>query len=212
MTRRPLIGGALLGALLVLSLAVPTSGANLTAVRTNPGNAITGDTPGRYLHGYSQATDPTGLTGYAVKAGAVPVTRAATGVDGTLAVNLGDHKNENNVVVSRVLVVSAPNPLPSGVTAVTVRVALAVDPVSGLQPIAATTFAPANGTGACVGSTVTLGAGQRCQLNITVQTRVNQGFVNNSSYTPTLYLIANFPGYTGSSFLDYAVPFTVSTS
>jgi hypothetical protein len=41
---------------------------------------------------------------------------------------------------------------------------------------------------------------------------VNQGFVNNSSYAPTLYLIANFPGYAGSSFLDYVVPFTISTS
>jgi hypothetical protein len=209
--RRPLLAGALLGALLVLSLTVPSSGANLTRVTTNPGTAISGDSPGRYLHGYSQATDPTGLTAYAVKAGAAPVT-AATGVDSTLAVNLGSHKNENNVVVARVLVVAAPNPLPSGVAAVTVRVALAVDPVSGLQPIAATTFAAANGTGTCSGSTVTLSAGQRCQLNITVQTRVNQGFVNNSSYAPTLYLIANFPGYAGSSFLDYVVPFTISTS
>ena len=210
--RRPLLAGAFLGAVLVLGLTVPTSGANLTAVRTNPGNTLTAGTPGSYLHGYSQSTDPTGLTAYAVKAGATPVTPAATGVDGTLAVNLGSHRNENNVSVTRVLVVAAPSALPSGITAVTVRVALAVDPVSGLQPIAATTFAPANGTGTCSGSTVVLSAGQRCQLDITVQTRTNQGFSNNSSYAPTLYLIANFPGYTGSSFLDYVVPVTISTS
>lgn len=210
--QRPLLAGALLGAVLVLGITVPTSGANLTAVRTNPGNTLTADTPGRYLHGYSQSTDPTGLTAYAVKAGATPVTPAATGVDGTLAVNLGSHKNENSVVVNRVLVVEAPSTLPSGITAVTVRVALAVDPVSGLQPVAATTFAPANGIGTCSGSTVALSAGQRCQLNLTVNTRTSQGFNNNSTYVPTLFLIANFPGYTGSSFLDYRVPVTISTS
>ncbi len=209
--RRPLLAGALLGAVLVLSLTVPSSGANLTAATTNPGNSFTADTPGRYLHGYSQATDPTGLTAYAVKAGSAPVT-AATGVDSTLAVNLGSHKNENNVVVNRVLVVAVPGSLPTGVTTVTVRVALAVDPASGLQPIAAVTFAPANGTGSCSGSQVALQVGQRCQLNITVQTRVNQGFTNNSVYLPTLYLIANIPGYNGSGFLDYVVPFRISTS
>lgn len=212
MTRKPLVVSALLGAALALSLTVPTSGANLTAARTNPGNTLTADVPGRYLHGYSQATDPTGLVAYATKAGATPVVAAATGIDSTLAVNLGSHKNANNVVVNRVLVVAAPNPLPTGVAAVTVRVALAVDPVSGLQPIAATTFAPANGTGTCTGSTVALAAGQRCQLNVTINTRVNQGFTNNSVYLPTLYLIANFPGYSGSSFLDYKVPVTISTS
>ena len=201
----------LLVAVVAMGASVPSSGAGFVAASSNPGNTLTGDSPGRYLHGYSQATDPTGLTPYAAVSGS-PAVPAATGVDSTLSVNLGSYKNVTTATITRVLVVAAPNPLPSGITAVTVRIALAADPTSGLQPITATTFAAANGTGTCSGSTVSLAAGNRCQLNLTITTRVNQGFTNNSSYTPVLYLIANFTGYTGSSFLDYPVPVAISTS
>jgi hypothetical protein len=201
----------LLGATVVLGASVPSSGADLTSASRNPGNTVTADTPDRYLHGYSQATDPTALTPYAAVSGA-PLVPAATGADNTLTVNLGSYKNVTTATITRVLVVAAPSSLPTGITAVTVRIALAGDPASGLQPITATTFAAANGTGTCSGSTVTLAAGNRCQLNLTITTRVNQGFINNSSYTPVLYLIANFTGYTGSSFLDYPVPVAISTS
>jgi hypothetical protein len=211
MTRTPLLVAILLGAAVALGASVPSSGADLTSASSNPGNTLTADTPGRYLHGYSQATDPTGLTPYAAVSG-TPLVPAATGTDSTLSVNLGSYKNVTSATITRVLVVAAPNPLPSGITAVTVRIALAVDPASGLQPITATMFAAANGTGTCSGSTVTLAAGNRCQLNLTITTRVNQGFTNNSSYTPVLYLIANFTGYTGSSFLDFPVPVAISTS
>jgi len=210
-TRAPLLAVRLLVAVVALGASVPSSGAGFVAASSNPGNTLTGDSPGRYLHGYSQATDPTGLTPYAAVSGS-PLVPAATGADSTLSVNLGSYKNVTTATITRVLVVAAPNPLPSGITAVTVRIALAADPTSGLQPITATTFAAANGTGTCSGSTVTLAAGQRCQLNLTITTRVNQGFTNNSSYTPVLYLIANFTGYTGSSFLDYPVPVAISTS
>jgi hypothetical protein len=201
----------LLGATVALGASVPSSGADFTNASNNPGNTVTADSPGRYLHGYSQATDPTGLTPYAAVSGS-PLVPAATGTDSTLVVNLGSYKNVSTATITRVLVVAAPATLPTGVTAVTVRIALGVDPASGLQPITATTFAAANGTGTCSGSTVSLAAGNRCQLNLTITTRVNQGFTNNSSYTPVLYLIANFTGYTGSSFLDYRVPVTISTS
>jgi hypothetical protein len=210
-TRASLLVATLLVAVVALGASVPSSGADLTSGSSNPGNTLTGDSPDRYLHGYSQATDPTGLTPYAAVSGS-PLAPAATGVDSSLSVNLGSYKNVTSATITRVLVVAAPNPLPTGITAVTVRLALAVDPTSGLQPIAATTFAPANGTGTCSGSTVSLAAGNRCQLNLTISTRVNQGFANNSSYTPVLYLIANFTGYTGSSFLDYAVPVAISTA
>ena len=211
MTRAPLLVATLLVAVVAMGASVPSSGAGFVAASSNPGNTLTGDSPGRYLHGYSQATDPTGLTPYAAVSGS-PAVPAATGVDSTLSVNLGSYKNVATATITRVLVVAAPNPLPSGITAVTVRIALAADPTSGLQPITATTFAAANGTGTCSGSTVSLAAGNRCQLNLTITTRVNQGFSNNSSYTPVLYLIANFTGYTGSSFLDYPVPVAISTS
>jgi hypothetical protein len=210
-TRGRLVAATLLGAALALPLTVPSSGADFTAARTNPGNSVTADAPGRYLHAYSQATDPTGLTPYEAVSGA-PLVPAATGVDGTLAVNLGSYKNVSTATISRVLVVAAPSSLPAGITAVTVRIALAADPASGLQPVTATTFAAANGTGTCSGSTVTIAAGNRCQLDLTITTRVNAGFANNSTYAPVLYLIANFTGYSGSSFLDYRVPIAISTS
>lgn len=212
MTGRAIAAAAALGAVTALALTVPFSGANFSTARTNPGTTISADDPVRYLHGYSQSTDPTGLTAYATRSGSSPVVPAAAGTDRTLDVDLGKYKNSNDTTITRVLVVAAPNPLPTGLTSVTVRVALAADQPSGLQPVVGTTFAAANGTGTCSGSSVSLTAGQRCQLNLTINTRVNQGFSNNSSYTPTLYLIANFTGYTGSSFLDYAVPVTVSTS
>jgi hypothetical protein len=201
----------LLGATVALGASVPSSGADLTSTSSNPGNTMTADTPGRYLHGYSQAADPTGLTPYAAVSGS-PLVPAATGTDSTLGVNLGSNKNVATATFTRVLVVAAPSSLPSGITAVTVRIALAADPASGLQPITATTFAPANGTGTCSGSTITLAPGDRCQLNLTITTRVSQGFTNNSSYTPVVYLIANFTGYTGSSFLDFRVPVAISTT
>jgi hypothetical protein len=210
-TRAQLLLATLLGAAVALGASVPSSGADLTSASSNPANTLTADAPDRYLHGYSQGTDPTGLTLYATVSGS-PIVPAATGADSTLSVNLGSYKNITTATITRVLVVAAPNPLPTGITGVTVRIALAVDPASGLQPITATTFAAANGTGTCGGSTVTLAAGDRCQLNLTITTRVNQGFANNSSYTPVLYLIANFTGYTGSSFLDFKVPVAISTS
>jgi hypothetical protein len=173
---------------------------------------VTADRPTNYLHAWTQGSDPTGLTPYATKAGTAPATPAATGSDATTVVDLGKYKNVSATVITRVLVVAIPATLPTGVTSVTVRVGLAADVATGLQPITATTFAAANGTGTCSGSTVTLTAGQRCQLNVTVLTRVSSGFTNNSVYVPALYLIANIPGYTGSGFLDYAVPVTISTS
>jgi hypothetical protein len=210
-TRRVLAVGMGLGAVLALALTVPTSGANLTAVRTNPGTTISADTPTRYLHAYSQSTDPTALTGYATKAGSSPVVAAATGTDNSIAVALGGYRNMNATLVSRVLVVAAPNPLPTGITSITVRLALAADATSGLQPITATAFAAANGTGTCAGATVTLFSGDRCQLNLTITTKVSTGFVNGSAYAPKLWVIVNFTGYSGNSFLDYPVPVAITT-
>jgi hypothetical protein len=209
---RVLVVCAFLGALLAGSAHEASSDATFVSVTSTSGSTVTADRPTNYLHAWTQGSDPTGLTAYATKAGTTPVTPAATGSDATTVVDLGKYKNVLATTITRVLVVAVPATLPSGVTSVTVRVALAADVATGLQPVTATTFAAANGTGTCSGSTVTLTAGQRCQLNLTVVTRVSSGFVNNSVYVPALYLIANIPGYTGSGFLDYAVPVTVSTS
>jgi hypothetical protein len=203
---------ALLGVLLAGSAREATSDATFVSTTSTGGSTVTADRPTNYLHAWTQGSDPTGLTAYATSAGTAPVTPAATGSDATTVVDLGKYKNVLATVITRVLVVDVPATLPTGVTSVTVRVGLAADVATGLQPITATAFAAANGTGTCSGSTVTLTAGQRCQLNVTVLTRVSSGFTNNSVYVPALYLIANIPGYTGTGFLDYAVPVTISTS
>jgi hypothetical protein len=199
----------LLGVLAGAATTGQSSGADFTAATANPGGTITADNPTRYAHGYSQSTDPTGLTGYAVKTAGVP---AATGSDATLVADVGSYKNANNTTVTRLVVVAVPASLPVGVTSVTVKTSLSADPTTGKQPIVSAVFAAANGAGTCSGTTVTLSAGQRCQVDIVINTRVPNGFVNNSVYVPTLYLIVNLPGYTGSSFLDFPVPVTVSTS
>ena len=212
MSARAVLVCALLGVLLAGSAREATSDATFVSATSTGGSTVTADRPTNYLHAWTQGSDPTGLTAYATKAGTTPATPAATGSDATTVVDLGKYKNVLATVITRVVVVAVPATLPTGVTSVTVRVALAPDVATGLQPITATAFAAANGTGTCAGSTVTLTAGQRCQLNVTVLTRVSSGFANNSVYVPALYLIANIPGYTGSGFLDYAVPVTISTS
>jgi len=192
----------------VLAVTTATSGASLSGASSNAGNAFSADRPGRYLHAYSQATDPAGLTGYAVRAGSSPVVPAAAGVDATLAANLGGYKN-TTASLSRLLVVSPASPLPAGVSSVTVRIALGADPATGLQPLTSVTFAPAGGTGTCGGTSVTLVPGNRCQVNLTLTT-VNRAGINGTGiqYVPTVYLLANFTGYAGSG-LDYAVPVRV---
>ena len=212
MSARAVLVCALLGVLLAGSARGATSDATFVSTTSTGGSTVTADQPTNYLHAWTQGSDPTGLTAYATQAGITPVAPAATGSDATTVVDLGKYKNALATPITRVLVVAVPATLPTGVTSVTVRVGLAADVATGLQPITATTFASANGTGTCSGSTVTLTAGQRCQLNLTVLTRVSSGFSNNSVYVPALYLIANIPGYTGSGFLDYAVPVTISTS
>ena len=82
MTRAPLLLATLVGAAVALGASVPSSGADLTSASSNPENTLTADSPGRYLHGYSQATDPTGFTPYAAVSGS-PLVPAATGVDST---------------------------------------------------------------------------------------------------------------------------------
>lgn len=66
---------------------------------------------------------------------------AGSGTDSMPSVNLGSYRNVTAATLTRVLVVAAPSTRPSGLAAVTVRIALSADPARGLQPITATTFA-----------------------------------------------------------------------
>jgi hypothetical protein len=188
----------------VLVLPVVSSGANFNSPSANPSNKISADSADNYVHLYAQASDPSGLTGYAVKRNSAPAVPAATGADATLAVALGGNKNVVAQTFTRVLTLQAPATLPAGASPLVVTAMLAPDPASLLQPLSVVTFSNLDGSGAS--PTATLTAGAKKQLNLVVRT---QGFSGiGVLYRPTLTLTVTFPGYVGT-FLNYVVPITV---
>ena len=204
---RLLAAAAWVAASATLALPAMRSDARFNSVSTNAARSVTADSPANYLQLYSQASDPTGLTGYATKRSSSPLVPAATGSDLSLAVALGGYKNQNTTTITRVLTLQALNPLPAGASPLTVTVALAADPVTGRQPLTGATFSALDGSGA--GPTATLTAGAQRQLNLTVRTQPNNVFPgNNLLHTPTVTLQVTYPGYTGT-FLSYAVPVSV---
>ena len=204
---RLLAAAAWLAAAATLALPAIRSDARFNSVSVNQANSVVADSPANYLRLYSQSTDPTGLTGYAVKRLSSPSVPAATGASTTLGVALGGFKNQGATAISRVLTLQALSPLPSGVSSLTVTASLAADPDSGKQPITAVSFSNVDGSGA--GPTATLAAGAKRQVNLTVKTQPNSVFPgNNVLHTPTLTLIVTYPGYSGS-FLNFAIPVSV---
>jgi hypothetical protein len=198
---RALAALACLSAAVTLALPAVRSDARFNSRSSDPGAKVTADSAANYLHLYSQASDPAGLTGYATKNGSNPVVPAATGTDDTLAVALGGYKNDNGTTVSRVLTLQAASPLPAGASPLTVTATLAADPVSGRQPLSQVTISDTNGANA--GTTATLAAGVKKQLNVRVMTKMFPG--NNKLHTPVVTLTVTHPGYSGA-FLNYTVP------
>ena len=204
---RLLAAAAWLTATATLALPAIRSDASFNSASANRANAVAADSPGNYLRLYSQSSDPAGLTGYATKRLSSPAVPAATGADLGLRAALGGFKNQNTTAVARVLTLQARNPLPAGASPLTVTVALAADPVTGRQPLTGATFSALDGSGA--GSTATLTAGAKRQLNLTVRTQPNNVFPgNNVLHTAIVTLGVTYPGYTGS-FLSYDVPVSV---
>ena len=206
-TTRLLAAAAWLGAAATLALPAMHSDAGMNSRSGNRANAVTADTPAKYLRLYSQSTDPAGLTGYATKRGSSPLVAAATGSDAALTVALGGFKNQNTTSVTRVLTLQALDPLPPGASPLTVTAALSADPVTARQPLTGATFSALDGSGA--EPTATLTPGARRQLNLTVRTLPNNVFPgNNVLHTPTVTLRVTYPGYTGT-FLSIVVPASV---
>ena len=201
---RLLAAAAWLAAAVTLALPAVRSDATFNSRGANQANAVVADKPSNYLRLYSQSTDPSGLTGYAVKRGAVPIVPAATGADGTLAVALGGLKNVNLLAYTRVLTLQARNPLPPGASPLTVTASLTADPVNGRQPLNGIMFANVGGAGPT--PTATLTAGAKKQLDLRVTTRGFPG--NNIMLRPTLTLTVTYPGYT-KAFLSYRIPVSV---
>jgi len=204
---RLLAAAAWLAAAATLALPAMRSDARFNSVSANPATTVAADGPENYLALYSQATDPAGLTGYAVKRLSSPAVPAATGTSETLRVALGGFKNQGATTISRALTLQAVSPLPAGASPLTVTASLAADPVSGKQPITAVSFSNMDGSGS--GPTATLAAGAKRQVNLTVKTQPNSVFPgNNVLHTATLTLTVTYPGYSGS-FLSFAVPVSV---
>ena len=201
---RLLATAAWVAATVTLALPAIRSDASFNSRSANKASSVVADDASNYLRLYSEATDPSGLTGYALKRNAAPAVPAATGASARLRSRLGCLNNHSATRLSRVFTLQARDPLPAGVTSLTVTPSLAADPVTGKQPLTAVSISALNGTGS--GPTATLAAGAKRQVNITVRTQPNSAFPgNNMLHTPTLTLLITYPGYSGS-FLAYTVP------
>ena len=204
---RLMAAAAWLAATVTLVLPAIHSDARFNSVSTNRANTVAADSPSNYLRLYSQPTDPAGLTGYAVKRLSSPAVPAATGSNLGLAVALGGYKNQTTTTVTRVLTLEALTPLPAGASPLTVTVTLAADAALGKQPLTGASLSNLDGSGA--GSTATLTAGAKRQLNLTLRTQPSSIFPgNNYMLNPTVTLRVTYPGYSGN-FLTYVVPVSV---
>lgn len=154
-----------------------------------------------WLHLYSQSTDPDGLTGYCTQApGTSP---AATGVDGTLAVNLGYRAKGKDTTCSRVLTIKTPSAFPTG-TSVTITASLVADPTTGTQPITTVGFAAVGTGGTFTNPLSSLGVGQKRQLNLKVRPAAA-----GVTYHPSILITVTYTGLT-ATYYEYSIPVTVT--
>jgi hypothetical protein len=199
--RRWLIALASVAALIALAPALATpSGASFTDSSTSnvSGSA---DNINRYLHVYSQSTDPDGYTGYFHRRGS-GTTPAATGVDDTLAVNIGGTGNMPQTFTCNYLfgLKVAPAPLPRGLTQVTLTVTAGPDQATGKQPLVMTGS-----------NTVTGPANAKYYFSVDVNVSAAGGFVANRQYIPHLYVTVTYTGFTTLSYYQYDIPVKVYT-
>jgi hypothetical protein len=180
------------------TLAQP-SGASFTSASSS-NVRVTTDTVTNWLHLYSQSTDPDGLTAYCTQA---PGTNpAATGADFTLAVNLGLRSKASATTCNRVLTVKTPSAFPTGTT-ITVTAVLLADPGTGTQPITSVGFS-AVGAGGTFTNPLSLGLGQKRQLNLKVRPAAA-----GVTYRPTILITVTYTGVT-ATYYRYSVPVTVT--
>jgi len=195
---------AALAAVCAAAVALPASGADFASTTANTA-AVAMDSPANYLRLLSDAADTTTLTGYADKRSSSPAVRAATGADDALAVALGGYKNTNNTSIPRVFSVEARNPLPAGVSSITVTATLLPD-AGGKQPLTGYSFTTLAGLNAA--ASVTLAPGDKRWVNLSASMKGSAFPGNNLLYRPAVRITVRYPGYAGS-FLSYDVPVTI---
>ena len=168
------------------------------------------DSASSWLHLYSQPTDPDGLGGYALRRVQFPPgPPAAAGADEALTVDLGGFPDRNQTFTfNRVFTVKTPATFPDpAVTAVTITVTRLADPATGEQPLGSATIAAVGSTGGA--TTVTLGPGQKRQVNMTVRQR--RRFELGRTYYPVVRLELSFTGGSlPAGYYRYDVPVAVT--
>jgi hypothetical protein len=200
----------LLVALAALAVVAGLAGVSLASFTTSSQIQLQASTPGvgDWLRLYSEGTDPSHSGGYALKRlidGDVgPV--AATGADQALQVDLGGFPDKKRTYdFDRVFSLETPAQFPdSGVGQIMVSATLVGD--GGNQPLAyprLTQF----GSGGVGPETVQLGAGQKYQLNVTVQAR--KKFVLGETYWPHVVIGVAVPGVPDGYF-HYDIPVAVT--
>jgi hypothetical protein len=200
------LAAAVVGVLIAVAAFSPPkqSGASFN-FQTRPKASFTTDSAARYLHLYSESTDPAGLGNYAVKRLATPAALAATGMDETLSVALGNRRAGG--AINRTFTIATPATLPAGVTQITADFNVVSTPWNFSDDIATVnTIANGNGNDKNGGGnpTVTLTADQRRQVNVAIPVLPGAGVL----YRATIEISITYPGYTGG-FLHWSVPLTV---
>lgn len=166
------------------------------------------DTTSGWLNVFSETTDPQGQIDYARRrdVNGVPGVLAATGLDGSLAVDLGDFPDKNaTFAFARVFSIRTPDDFPDpSVGQVTVTVTMLPDPTTGdnmLQTPSLTPFGQTKG-GA---QTVTLPPATKYQFNVSVKAR--RKFTLGQTYFPRVRLSLTVGGLAG--YYSYEFPLQV---
>jgi len=181
-------------------LTVHASGASFTRASDSTISVTTAAASG-WLHLYSQSTDPDGTTGYYSRKGSSPATPAATGVDTTMAVNLGGQGTTGTQTINRVLTIKTPAAFPDGtVTQVTVTASLLADPATGFQPINQAGFDTVGGSART--TPVTLATTTKRQLNLYLRMTGSQ---SGTQYVPSVVITVTYSGFT-TTYYQYTVP------
>ncbi|MFH1574283.1 MAG: hypothetical protein ABIG68_09885 [Acidobacteriota bacterium] len=162
--------------------------------------SVTADRIQNWLSLYSQSTDPDGLTGYFTRLPAgVP---AATGMNGTLTVDLGEVKMNPPTKANRVFTIKTPGVFPTG-TSVTVTATALDDPSRPGKPVLIPIGFADVGVSDTYTNPITLGVNQKRQLNLVIDC---QG--KGIQWYPTILITVTYPGFTGT-YYRYTVPVTV---
>ncbi len=186
-------------AVLAVGALVPLSGASFSSESTSTVK-VAADRVQNWLHLYSQSTDPDGLTGYCTQA--PDTSPAATGVDATLTVDLGTLKKGKNTTCDLVFTIKTPSAYPTG-TSATITASLLPDAATDTQPINRFGFA-ALGAGSTYATSISLGPGQKRQLNLRVKPAAK-----GVTYSPTLLITVTYTGLS-AGYYQYSVPITVT--